>query len=185
MTTYSFTLVTFTPYGDGGAVLEEASDALFEAGLDDGTVSGEGSSIAIVVDREAPDLLSAIVSAIRDVRRAGHDVEHVMSEGLVSLEEVAQRLGRSRQSLQHWASGKRGPGDFPAPAVEKGPRVRLWRWSVVASWLERGGHLSEAESRRVRLHEDIIWAVNGTLARQRLQRSSLSLLSLDALGAVA
>lgn len=56
---------------------------------------------------------------------------------IVSLADIADRAGVSREAVRLWAAGQRGPGGFPDPVVfsqrtgEKG-----WDWHQVAAWLE-------------------------------------------------
>jgi len=52
---------------------------------------------------------------------------------LVWASEIASRTGRSRQSIDMLIRGRRGPGDFPAPASHA-TRNPLWRWSEVDAW---------------------------------------------------
>ena len=49
----------------------EISDALYEAGCDDGMPSKSDGQISIDFIRSAPSMQDAVVSAIRDVERAG------------------------------------------------------------------------------------------------------------------
>ena len=53
---------------------------------------------------------------------------------LVTAAEVAERLGRSRESVRLLIAGKRGSGRFPAPVSHLRARNRLWRWSDIAAW---------------------------------------------------
>jgi hypothetical protein len=56
---------------------EEAANALYDAGCDDGSPgSCEGVS-HVAFDREAASLEEAIRSAVADVRRAGYDVARI------------------------------------------------------------------------------------------------------------
>ena len=59
-------------------------------------------------------------------------------EDYVSYSEIASRAGVSREAVRLWATGQRGPQDFPAPIGFVGfgdRRSPLWTWSVVAEWL--------------------------------------------------
>ena len=51
--------------------------------------------------------------------------------------EIAERLGRSSESVRLLASGQRGDGTFPQPVVRTTSRGSLWRWSQVAAWAGR------------------------------------------------
>ncbi|MEE8526305.1 MAG: hypothetical protein V3T72_20405 [Thermoanaerobaculia bacterium] len=50
------------------------------------------------------------------------------------MNEIAERMGRSRESVRLLIKGARGPGGFPPPASHLRARSRLWRWSEVAAW---------------------------------------------------
>lgn len=168
MKTFSFTIVTTLPVGDGGDDFERVAERLFEAGLDDGTVSGESGFIAVDLDREADSFAEAITSALQQLQRAQLPVSHIVDDWLVSLEEIASRLDRTRQSVQHWVQGTRGPGGFPVPHIDKSPHIRLWRWEAVADWLAQADLLSITERNDVSSRGDIITALNGVLATRRL-----------------
>lgn len=132
MSEHEFTLVVH------GGLDDAIVDALFEAGCDDATlgeVDGVGYAEFI---REAPSFGDALRSAIEQVESVpGLTVSRVEPDDLVTLSEIAQRLGRSRESVRLLASGERGSGDFPAPVSHLKARTRLWRWSEVAGWAKR------------------------------------------------
>ena len=128
MPEYSFTLAI-----DGD--VDEKMDELFEAGCDDATFGSVDGAHYADFDREAPTLGKAISSAIADVESVpGLRVRRVEPDDLVTVPEIAQRLGRSRESVRLLIAGKRGSGNFPAPASHLRRRNRLWRWSDVAAW---------------------------------------------------
>lgn len=129
---YDFTLVF------DGELDEAAVDALFEAGCDDATV-GQVDGVGYGdFTREAPSFGEALRSAIEQVESVpGLTVTRVEPDDLVTLSEIAQRLGRSRESVRLLAAGERGPGDFPPPVSHLKARSRLWRWSEVAAWAKR------------------------------------------------
>lgn len=111
-------------------------DALYEAGWDDATVSFDpekgGLGIA-AFDREAPSAVEAVASAITQGRSAGIEINAV-TEDLVTLGEIAERVGRTFSTVDHWAAGRRGPGTFPEPRIGR-PRASLWSWAEVVTWL--------------------------------------------------
>lgn len=129
---YDFTLVF------DGELDEAAVDALFEAGCDDATV-GQVDGVGYGdFAREAPSFGEALRSAIEQAESVpGLTVTRVEPDDLVTLSEIAQRLGRSRESVRLLAAGERGPGDFPPPVSHLKARSRLWRWSEVAAWAKR------------------------------------------------
>ena len=56
---------------------EELANSLYAAGCDDGSPGSCGGILSIDFHREAATLVEAIRSAVRDVRSAGLDVDHV------------------------------------------------------------------------------------------------------------
>jgi hypothetical protein len=68
----------------------EIFDALFEAGCDDATMSSRDGVVSLAFGRAAPSMKEAIVSAIRDVRKAniGARVVRVEASELDSTEGI-------------------------------------------------------------------------------------------------
>ncbi len=52
----------------------------------------------------------------------------------MSASQIAVRTKRTRESIRLLIEGKRGPGNFPAPAVWLSSSRKLWRWTDVADW---------------------------------------------------
>ncbi len=133
MSEHAFTLVIA-----GDLESAEALDALFEAGCDDatfGTVDQVGYGDFV---REAPTLGEAVRSAIEQVESVpGLTALRVEPDDLVTMKEIAERMGRSRESVRLLIKGARGPGGFPPPVSHLKARSRLWRWSEVAAWAEQ------------------------------------------------
>ena len=94
----------------------EAENALFEAGCDDGTISVRFGRIYMTFSRNAACLKDAILSAIRDVQSAkiGALVLRVDTCNLVTQADIARKIGRTRQLVHQYITGRRGPGGFPA-----------------------------------------------------------------------
>jgi hypothetical protein len=126
--TYEFTAVLDRP-----VETEVDHDRLFEAGLDDTTPEGR----RLHVHREADRLLDAIQTVLSDCRRAGFEVVGLDYEDLVTIETIAERLGRSYESVRLWKTGQRGPGRFPESVNSGG--FSLYRWGEVRSWLTEHG----------------------------------------------
>lgn len=97
---------------------------------------------------QAPSLAAAVVEVIEHVEAsaAGLRVTQVETDPLLSMRDIANRVGHSIESVRLSINGARGPGGFPAaettalpPGVPR-PRTgapgghRLWRWSRVATW---------------------------------------------------
>jgi hypothetical protein len=60
-----------------------------------------------------------------------------VDQDLVSVSDIAHRVGRTRESVRLLVDNKRGPGSFPAPFGVIGGGTRIWPWSVVLEWLDQ------------------------------------------------
>jgi hypothetical protein len=114
---------------------DEELDRLFAAGCDDATFGVEHGLPIGEFDRTAPTLADAIASAVRAVESANLTVVRVLDEDLLTLADIADRIGQSRESVRRYASGERGPGGFPPPVNPARDGTLFYRWSEVAPWL--------------------------------------------------
>ena len=116
---------------------EDQAEALFAAGCDDATPSVIYGRVWLEFSRVATSYKEAVLSAIRDVRRAniGADVERIDECHLVTLSEIARKIGKSPQYVHQLVSGARGPGRFPPPERHLTDTVLLWAWCAVSCWL--------------------------------------------------
>jgi hypothetical protein len=129
MTVHMFTLVLDRQPTD------DELDALYEAGCDDAAFQyGPAKSLGRF-DREAPTLADAIASAVRNVESTGLVVLRVLDEDMLTLADIADRIGQSRESVRRYAAGERGPGGFPPPANPVRQGTVFYRWSEVVPWL--------------------------------------------------
>jgi hypothetical protein len=126
-----------------------------DAGLSYGNGMGE-----LDFDRDAPSFADAIFSAIADVE-GGTDlrVAEVEADPLVSVLDIAERTGRSREAVRQAITGLRARR-FPPPVNGQGARHRLWRWSEVAAFYG----VDDDSTRQATLVAD---AANGWLALRR------------------
>lgn len=156
MNIHTFTLVLARP----SEITREFEDVLFEAGCSDAALGQRNGVVYLEFDREAPSFLDAVLSAIRDVNSIPEAmVAHVEPDELVTASEIAERIGRTRESVRLLIEGARGPGGFPVPiSGASDRRTRIWRWSQVAEWLGAHGFTNggRGEAR-------VIAAVNGAL----------------------
>ena len=137
-----------------GRELDDAAfDALYDAGAADALIGQSGGVTFADFSRRADDILDAIVSAIRDIESCtlGAQVVRVEPDDIVTISDIARRMGRTDESIRLLIKGERGPGNFPSPATRLGSgRSRVWRWSDVVAWFDTyaGGHVggSAAES---------------------------------------
>lgn len=123
MSTYWFEL-QIGPVQD----LEEAADRLYSR-CGDAMLAGDTSGGTVDFSREARNAIEAVLTAITDTEQAGLQVTGVV-EDLVTVDDIAERAGRTSQAVSHWITNTRGPGGFPAPVLN-----RMWSWAEVAQWL--------------------------------------------------
>lgn len=114
---------------------EEELAGLVAAGLDDVTFGTEHGVSVAEFDRDADNLAEAIATAIRDLEDVGLEAVRVLDEDLVTLADIADRLGQSRESVRRYATGDRGPGGFPPPVNPTRDGTLFYRWSEVAPWV--------------------------------------------------
>lgn len=154
-----------------GELNKQVENALFEAGCDDATISMRHARLYVEFDRAAPSLKLAIISAIRDVMRAGigAGIERVDVCDLVSQSDIAERLGVSRQMVHQYVKGERGPGGFPPPAYRLSKNNPVWQWRSVSRWLARASIISHDEDANALL----VFAINSTLERRAVPRDLL------------
>ena len=116
---------------------EDKAEALFAAGCDDATPSVIYGRVWLEFSRVATSYKNAVLSAIRDVRRAniGADVERNDECNLVTLSEIARKSGKTPQYVHQLVTGARGPGRFPPPECHLTDTVLLWAWCTVSFWL--------------------------------------------------
>ncbi len=141
----------------------EVQDALFEAGCDDTTPSMRCGRPFLTFTRTAPSLKDAILSAIRDVKKAniGAEVLRIDVCNLVTQSEIAHKIGRTRQLVHQYIAGERGPGGFPPPAcnVSDDADAPLWYWCEVAQWLYQNNMITEdalKDARALSLINDVL-----------------------------
>ena len=60
-----------------------------------------------------------------------------VDQDLVSVSDIAQRVGRTRESVRLLVDAKRGPGRFPPPIGVVGDGTRVWPWAVVLEWFDK------------------------------------------------
>jgi hypothetical protein len=161
MTTYSFSIVAAGP---SGMEPEEFADRLAGQGCDDATVSLQKGAFILDFDREERSFVRAVLSAIRDVVRAGGRVTHVEPDHLVSLSDIAVRAGVTRAAASLYAKGERGER-FPAPVARVTTDSPLWDWVEVSRWLWRRKRISLDEV----LHARVVRLANVRISAQAME----------------
>ena len=119
--------------------LDEIVERLGEAGCDDATVGvGQPGRIALLFSREGTSAFEALVSALKDVKRAVPSARLVEAgPDFVGLTDVAEVAGVSRQNMRKLMLSH--AVDFPSPIHEGSASV--WHLSDILEWLtERGGY---------------------------------------------
>jgi hypothetical protein len=120
---------------DGDVSDEVVLEKLYDLGCSDATFGIANGAPYGEFNRRASSATEAIVGAIGQVEEVpGIVVRRVEPDELVTMAEIAERLGRSRESVRLLAAGRRGDGSFPPPFAPFRGRSRLWRWADVAAW---------------------------------------------------
>jgi hypothetical protein len=109
---------------------------------------------------ECDKLHALLHDAVRDLRGAGFEVTGLDFD-LVNTTEIADRIGRTRQTVRQYVDGLRGPGGFPAPLGVPGG-VRVWDWGSVNEWLRGFDESGDPEYHPTR---EFIAAFNASVAR--------------------
>lgn len=137
---YEFTLKFKLRATDASA--ESLVERLGEAGCDDALVGvGQPGRIAVDFTREAKSGSEAVLSAIKDVRRAIPDAQLIeASPDYVGLTDVAELVGVSRQNMRKLMAAHL---DFPSPVHEGNSQI--WHLDSVLRWLSgrTGSHRIE------------------------------------------
>lgn len=125
---------------------DDELEQLLDTGCDDAIFGVERGLPIAQFDREAPAMADAIASAVREVESAGLRVLRVLDEDLLTLADIADRIGRSRESVRRYATGERGGGGFPPPVNPGRDGTMFYRWSKVAPWLREQLGIDAPES---------------------------------------
>lgn len=129
MTTHTFTLVL------NRRPTDDELDGLYAAGCDD-AIFGQDDGLSVAeFDREAPALADAIATAVIQIEQVGLAAVRVLDIDLVTLADIGDRIGQSRESVRRYATGERGPGGFPPPMNPTREGTAFYRWSEVAPWI--------------------------------------------------
>lgn len=88
----------------------------------------EASSATAAAERLVADV-TATVPGARPLR---------LDPELVSVADIAARVGVSREAVRHWAKGSRRDAGFPPPVGSIGAASKptyVWEWAPVNAWL--------------------------------------------------
>jgi hypothetical protein len=167
--TYVFRLVVADPIDD------QAANRLFDVGVGDGYPETGPMGHSIGFDREASSFREAVLSAIKDIEWAGFKVLRVEPDELVPAADIADRTGRSRQSVSALINGSRGPGNWPRP-VAGNVRSPLWRWADVQAWFQGydgSQEVNEEEAALIAAINDLIAARDALEHLKKRDRATL------------
>lgn len=126
---FDFTLT----FAISGLTDTEALEArLFDAGCDDAIIGiGQKGRLALNFVREAESAKEAIMSALRDVKRAVPEAQLVESgPDLVGVSDMARLLAFSRQNMRKLI--QTNPVSFPLPLHEGASAI--WHFADVLAW---------------------------------------------------
>ena len=132
MKEYEFTLKFNFP--DTSANPESYLENLAQAGCDDALIGiGQKGRIAFNFNREADSALSALCSAIEQVKRVIPDAQLIeATPDFVGLSDIADVVGCSRQNLRQLMINNQA--SFPQPVHEG--KAAIWHLSNVLDWLK-------------------------------------------------
>lgn len=123
----------------------ETLDALGQH-LNDLGWESAGGQVTATVYSDSPDPVAAAVDVALVIEKVlpGASVVRV-DEQLVSVGDIADRLGLSTEGVRLWTVGKRrAAAPFPAPhaQVSQGrTMMKIWAWADVLTWLRAEYHL--------------------------------------------
>lgn len=134
MANYEFSLRYALPDPDANPF--DFVDALYEAGCDDAMIgTGKRGSIMLEFDREAATAEEAMRSAAACVERAIPGARLLEAKpDLVSLTDVAEILGCSRQNMRKYAIGEIKSPAVPFPEPVFTGTLSLWHLCEIADW---------------------------------------------------
>jgi hypothetical protein len=110
-------------------------------------------------------------AAVEAARRISHAIPaavvHEVDQDLVSISDIAHRIGINREGVRLWVEGKRGPGNFPPQIGSVGGGIgrgstKVWPWSSVAIWLSEHYHIADDDQT---LSPEQVAEVNAALLR--------------------
>ncbi len=122
-----------------GLSADDLSIRLYER-IEDASLMGpdEDGSFLLEFDRQAPSLPRALTSALEELVEALPEAQvlRVEEDDLATMADIAERAGRTPESVRLLVNGRRGPGGFPPAAGRLDARTKVWRWSDAADWFE-------------------------------------------------
>lgn len=94
---------------------------------------------------DAPSALKAADLVTQQVTKLVPSARPIrLDDDLVSIPDVAGRVGVTREAVRNWANGARH-ANFPLPRGVVGDGIKVWAWSDVSGWLRENLTLGDAE----------------------------------------
>lgn len=113
---------------------DERLDHIFEA-LPDAVPANAGGILTLTAPVQAANAETAAFHLVEVVAAVLPDAIAIrLDQDLVAIPDIAERTGRSRESIRLLVEGKRGPGRFPSPVGTVGGGIRVWPWASVLDW---------------------------------------------------
>lgn len=129
---------------------DEFADALFESTGGDASLELDRHAQVATIwfDREALSLRDAITEAVSQLRRLPFNIHSVELDDYVTQDQIADRIGMSRQAVSMHVNGLRGIRHFPLPAVGIPDHVRVWRLEDIYEYFGRPAEASRLRDLR-------------------------------------
>lgn len=107
--------------------------------------SGDITTIDATVD--ATSFVEALVTLVDAVRSAPvpECVAIRLVDPLVSISDIAEEAGVTRQAARNWSTGTRQRG-FPSPLTMVGDGTFIWRLADIEAWLDEVLNLGQGRS---------------------------------------
>jgi hypothetical protein len=122
---------------------DEVFDALGE--LSNVTWRSQGRYAFATAVIDAPTALKAADLVTQQVMKLVPSARPIrLDDDLVSIPDVAGRVGVTREAVRNWANGTRH-ANFPLPRGVVGDGIKVWAWSDVSVWLRDNLSLGDAD----------------------------------------
>jgi hypothetical protein len=118
--------------------LDHGALGLVSGALPEAVLSQAGGATTVRATLRAPGPAAAVSALVERVKKTVPTAVALrVDQDLVSVSDIAQRIGRTRESARLLVDAKRGPGNFPPPIGVVGDGIRVWPWSVVLEWSDK------------------------------------------------
>ena len=155
----------FVVIADGLDPADDATyEAFFEAGCDDAGIAWQDGVFVLNFQRDARRFDEALLTAYRDVSKAGATVSRFEPDHLVTVAEISERSGLSTSRVEELRDGG-APAPFPPAVGRVTAEEPLWDWAQVSTWLHRRGLVE----REAVIEARVIWEANTTLLLRQMQ----------------